>query len=144
MSNQMTSLENVTNDNLFMFSKGILGFNHLTDFLVIKQDEYFSYLQSVQDPAVTFIITDPFHFYPHYEFEIPREILEEYDMESQEALAVRCIVTWHSQREKVTLNLLAPLLFNTWNRKAKQFVLQSTAYTTKHVLYAPNTESGGS
>ncbi|MNI40748.1 Flagellar assembly factor FliW [compost metagenome] len=66
-------------------------------------------------------------------------------MKEKEQVSVRCIVTWHSDRLKVSVNLLAPLIFNTVDRKGKQIVLQNTTYTTKHPLWtdSPKTDEGG-
>ncbi|MEJ9165040.1 flagellar assembly protein FliW, partial [Paenibacillus graminis] len=108
-------------------------------------NDIFSLLSAVDQPEVTFITVNPFDFVPDYEFVLPQDTIQELGMKEKEQVSVRCIVTWHSDRLKVSVNLLAPLIFNTVDRKGKQIVLQNTTYTTKHPLWTdfPKTDEGG-
>ena len=40
----------------------------------------------------------------------------------------------------LTANLMAPIVINTTTRKAKQIVLERSAYTTKHRLFSAEKE----
>ncbi|MFF2912234.1 flagellar assembly protein FliW [Paenibacillus sp. NPDC057934] len=130
---------------IYFFSKGLPGFEQLKEFSLKEYNDTFSLLSAVDQPEVTFITVNPFEFYPDYEFVLPEDIMKEIKVEDEEQISVRCIVTWHSDRLKVSVNLLAPLIFNTVDSKAKQIVLQNTAYTTRHPLWSDSaqTDEGG-
>lgn len=122
--------------SLVTFMKGLPGFENLKDYTVQQYDELFGYLNSVTNPLVGFLIVNPFDFYPDYEIEISETFLEEIEITSRDQVTVRCIVTWNSDRHKVTLNLLAPLIINSEKQYGKQIVLQNVPYTTKQLLWA--------
>ncbi|MBT2291625.1 flagellar assembly protein FliW [Paenibacillus albidus] len=134
-----------TNARIFLFPKGLPGFEQLKEFSLKEHNDIFSLLSAVDQPEVTFITVNPFDFVPDYEFVLPDDTIQELGMKDKEQVSVRCIVTWHSDRLKVSVNLLAPLIFNTVDHKGKQIVLQNTTYTTKHPLWtdSPKTDEGG-
>lgn len=122
------------------FPKGLPGFGMFKDYTIQQYDDLFSYLISKDDPSVAFVIVNPFDFYPDYELDIPDGLLEEIEITSREQVIVRCIVTWNSDRHKVTLNLLAPLVINSKNQQGKQVVLQNVPYTTRQLLWTNGIE----
>ncbi|KZE70236.1 flagellar assembly protein FliW [Paenibacillus jamilae] len=123
----------VNDKEIYRFEKGIPGFEETTEFVLLDQDEApFYYLQSLQQKELSFVLVDPFIFYPEYEFELPDSEAEELGIESN--LVVRSILTLHEQVENSTINLLAPLVFNPDNRQAKQVVLYQSSYLIKHSL----------
>ncbi|MEK3772570.1 flagellar assembly protein FliW [Paenibacillus sp. FSL R5-0887] len=124
-----------TNEPIYIFSKGLPGFEELKKFSLKVHNDTFSLLCAVDQPEVTFITVNPFEFYQDYEFVLPEDTIKEIKVNNKEEVSVRCIVTWHSDRRKVSVNLLAPLIFNTVDSKGKQIVLQNTTYTTRHLLW---------
>lgn len=130
---------------IYSFPKGLPGFEQLKEFRLQEHNQLFSLLSAVDLPAITFITVNPFDFIPHYEFVLSDDTILDLEVNNREQVSVRCIVTWHSDRLQTTVNLLAPLIFNTENQKGKQIVLQNTSYTTKHSLWTEPTigDEGG-
>lgn len=127
---------NIAEDQVIAFPKGIPGFLDCKIYALIQlEDTLFSYLQSVENPAVGFIIVDPFLFFPEYDFELPDITVEELGIVSTEQVMIRCIVTTHSNFQKSTINLVAPIVINTHNRQGKQLVLQRVPYQIKQPLF---------
>jgi len=124
-----------TSGPVFEFPKGLPGFEQLKDFRLQEHNELFSFLSAVEQPAVIFITVNPFDFIPEYEFVLPDDTIEDIGINNREQVSIRCIVTWHSDKAKRTINLLAPLIFNAENQKGKQIILQNTSYTTKHAMW---------
>lgn len=123
----------VEEEQIYQFSKGLPGFDEETDFALIGMAETpFWVLQSVKDKELSFLLGDPFVFYPSYEFELPDDEAEELGI--NEAVAVRCIITLKEQAETSTINLLAPIVLNPLERTGKQIVLHRAPYHTKHSL----------
>lgn len=75
------------------------------------------------------------YFFKSYEFEVPRGVQEEIEIDSPEVLAIKSIVSVQDKLEEATANLLAPIVINTKKMLAKQVVLHDTVYTTKHKLF---------
>lgn len=130
----------VPDEHIYTFEKGIPGFDEEHRFaLIYEQDSPFVYLQSLTQEALAFVVTDPFLFYPEYEFELPDSDAEELKIE--DALLIKCIITLKDNIEESSLNLLAPLVFNPDKRLGKQIVLHQAPYQTSHRLW--KTQSNG-
>ncbi|MFD1903611.1 flagellar assembly protein FliW [Paenibacillus rhizoplanae] len=104
-------------------------------------DGPFWVLQSVHEQSLSFLLSDPFVFYPSYEFELPDDEAEELAIESE--VLVRCILTLKEDVEASTINLLAPIVLNPIDLTGKQIVLHRTPYHTKHSLLQEHTAIDG-
>lgn len=132
----------VSQDQIYHFSKGIPGFDEEVDFaLVTLTDSSFWVLQSIKNQGLSFLLGDPFVFYPSYEFELPDDEAEELGIESE--IVIRCIITLKEQVENSTINLLAPIVLNPNGLAGKQIVIHRTPYHTKHNLFGDNLEVNG-
>lgn len=124
----------VQEEQLYHFSKGIPGFEDENDFVLIAMEGTpFWVLQSLDNKSLSFLLGDPFAFYPDYEFELPSDEAEELEIVSQ--VIVRCMITFKEQAEQSTINLLAPIVLNPERLLGKQVVLHKTPYHTKHSLF---------
>ncbi|MFD0680765.1 MULTISPECIES: flagellar assembly protein FliW [unclassified Paenibacillus] len=126
----------IQESEIIAFPEGIPGFEQLNQFIIIKpnQELPFSFLQSVEEGAVAFIISNPFVFYPEYEFEISEETKHELSIEAEQDVLVWNIISIRDDLENATINLLAPVIVNIKEQVGKQIVLQGTDYTVKHKL----------
>lgn len=124
----------ITVEQIYRFEKGIPGFEDENEFALLPmEDGPFYYLQSLKQEALSFLLTDPFIFFPDYEFELGTS--DKAELEIEEEIFVRCIVTLQESIEQSSMNVLAPLVFNPVNRKAKQIVLHNAAYRTRYPLW---------
>jgi flagellar assembly factor FliW len=126
-----------TDDDLITFVSPLLGFNHLMDFLFISSDELlpFSYLQSVQDPDVTFILVDVKVFFPDYAPNLHKRELKVLQIESESQLSIFGIVVVRDNPEAATVNLKAPVVINSEKKLAKQIILDDDNYKVKTPLF---------
>lgn len=132
----------VSEEQLYHFPKGIPGFEEETEFVLIGLEETpFWVLQSVKEQELSFLLADPFNFYPNYEFELPDEEAEELRIQSE--VIIRSMITLKGKIEQSTINLLAPLVFNPSERTGKQIVIHSGPYHTKHILLREQPELDG-
>jgi flagellar assembly factor FliW len=123
----------VDEEQLYHFSKGLPGFDEETDFALIAMAETpFWYLQSIKSKGLSFLLGDPFVFYPSYEFELPDDEAEELGIDNE--VIVRCVITLKEEAEQSTINLLAPIVLNPVGHTGKQIVLHKAPYHTKHSL----------
>lgn len=130
----------IEEQDIVRFEQGIPGFESLRQFVLVEVQEHapFSYLQCVDDGDVSFIVTDPFEFFPDFECELPDSVVEGLKVKSTEEIVVRVIVSISGDIESATANLVAPVIINHANKLGKQVVLAKTSYTTRHALFQPS------
>ena len=127
------------------FKDGIPAFEDEKEFIILPYDEETPYyfMQSMKTPDLAFLLTVPFLFFPNYTFEIDDDTMEELDIKEKDKLLYYTLITIPNFSIRyMTTNLLAPVVINTKNMKAKQVVLEKSRYTTKERLF-PDENKGG-
>ncbi|NLI70040.1 MAG: flagellar assembly protein FliW [Firmicutes bacterium] len=112
-----------TSENRMYFPQGLLGLEGCHNFLVepVPDNEYFVIFESVEDPDIGLILTDPFPFFPEYEFDLAEADQRELEIKKKEEVLVLVVVTIRGK--KMFANLAAPVMVNPVLRKAKQVIL---------------------
>lgn len=131
--------------NMVYFEEGIPGFpNEMKFFLVpVEEDSPFIFMQSALTPDLAFLLTNPFLFFHDYEFVVDDETMDDLDLESEKNIEIYSILTMQGKDiRQMTANLVAPIVLNLKNRRAKQLILEKSRYTTKHVLFAVSDKEG--
>lgn len=125
------------------FPNGLLGFENNKDFILldVPDNEYFKFLQDINNSYICFLLVNPWDFYDDYDVELSDEELLKIEIEhdGKEQLSVLTIVTLEENFKDSTTNLLAPIVVNLPARKGKQFVLNDSIYATKHRLFPEGT-----
>lgn len=113
---------------------GLLGFPDATRYVLVDADESgaYTWLQSVDEPALAFLGALPWPFFPDYEPELSEEDRLALGVADPAEAQVICLLTITD--EGVTANLLGPIVINVVTRKARQVVLADSAYTTREPL----------
>ncbi len=130
---------------IFTFGKGLPGFPKERQFAFLPHDDgsdnkpNFAYLQSLSTPELTFLLADPFAFFPDYEFTIDDETELRLGTSTQNMPMVWCISMILNKVEDISANLLAPILFNVENNMAMQMILENSKYSTRHRLFPEKT-----
>lgn len=126
----------IQENDIYVFPNGIPGFEEHRQFALIEVEEHkpFSYLQSISNPDLAFVIIDPFIIHPKYEFDLTDDFIQEIQIESVDQILVRVIVSVRDSLDKATANLVAPIVLNANERKGKQVILTHGDYSTKHRL----------
>jgi flagellar assembly factor FliW len=120
-------------------SRGLVGFPEKKRFCIIhhKENSPFFWLQSVDDPALAFVITNPWLFKPDYEVDLEMASRVMGWDDGGEDIPVEChvIVTVpKGSPEKMTANLIGPVIINTKTHEAVQIVLSDESYSHKYPL----------
>lgn len=128
----------IDEDRVLTFDEGIYGFDEFEKYTIldIPEQENFKLLQSIHDPYIAFVIINPWDFFKEYEIEIDNNQLKEIEISSHSQMAIFNILTISDDIENSTANLLAPIIINVNNKKARQFVLNDKIYKTKHLLFS--------
>ncbi len=126
-------------EKIFDMPFGMLGFPDKKCFVILqnKENSPFFWYQSVDDPALAFVITSPFLFMPDYEVDI-EDVLNEMSWNGDsksDILELYVVVNIpKGSPEKMTANLIGPILINNKSHQAVQMVISNSPYTHNHPL----------
>lgn len=127
---------------------GVIGFSDCKRVVLLEHrtDSPFKWLQSVDQPELAFVVIDPTLFVEDYPVDKLKKMLSTVDKKVEE-VAVATIATIPPAPRPITVNLLAPLIFDIKERKGAQIILNDPRYKTRHILAAeaePEPEQDGS
>jgi flagellar assembly factor FliW len=131
----------IPDDRVITFPKGLLGFGSQRNFCLLEpgNDSAFFWLQSVDEPSLAFVVTDPSLFFNDYSVPIKAEQMTELKLAKLEDAQVFVIV--NKIDETLTSNLQGPLVINTITREGEQVVLADRRWTTRHNLVKIGSET---
>lgn len=128
----------IPDDRVITFPKGLLGFSSYTRYCLLEpnDDACFFWLQSLDEPTLAFVVTDPSGFVPEYSVPIRADQMEGIQLDRLEDAQVLVIV--NKVDGALTGNLQGPLVLNSMTRVGEQLVLADKRWTTRHHLMAIN------
>ena len=128
----------IPDNEIVQFPDGLYGFEKETEFTLLpfnpNVESPMEWLQSVKSSHLAFVITDPYMYLQDYKPKLSEEDKKRVKLESNETFLTRTIVTIPENYLEMTTNLIAPLIINKNKGVAKQFVLTSMDYDTRHYL----------
>jgi flagellar assembly factor FliW len=128
----------VDDERIIDFPSGLLGFPEHRRFALIQtgEENYFFWLQSVDEPNLAFVVADPAIFFKGYEVPLRDETRQELRLGDEEGAErfLQVFVICNKVGEWLTGNLLGPLVVNAANRLAQQVVLTEKKWTTRQPL----------
>ena len=80
-------------------------------------------------------VMDPTLVMPDYNPVIEDELLKPMDLTDPENILVLVTVTVPRDIEKMTVNLMAPIIISGENRKANQIIVDQAEYLVKYPIY---------
>ncbi len=122
--------------NILSFEHGIPGFEEEKSFVMlpIEENSIFQVLQSVKTESLAFIITSPYGVTSNYNFDLDEATVHALDIKDVNEVAVFALVSLKEALENSTVNLKAPIVLNTTNKKAKQVILDKEQYDIRHKI----------
>jgi len=121
--------------NVLHFPEGLIGLDQLKHFLVMpnKKDGPLFWIQSVDDPAFAFVVTDPTQFFFDYLVVPDTKEREKLGIDENGACFILAIVSI-SPEKKISLNLSGPLLYAPETNRGLQVILEDARYSTQTPL----------
>lgn len=127
----------IGDDSIITFPEGIPGFEELRKFTLIDMGEDLSnlfWLQSVERPEISFIVTDPFVIYNGYEVNIPDNDLELLEITKPETVLALAIMVVSEDPKDIRVNLKAPVIINVDKKLGKQILQQNESLPIRYYL----------
>lgn len=109
-------------ENIIKFKNGLLGFEELNNFLLIKtENDLFFWLSSIDQPELVFPLIGL------------RLVDDQYpQVEGNEAFG---IVTLNSEPSEITVNLKAPVYIDQDSKEGYQSIIDKERYSVKYKLF---------
>ena len=129
----------VSEDHIITFAAGLPGFPDERRFALINDhlQPPFYCLQSVDNPSLAFVVTDPTALVFDYRPKNGGGTLQELQASSPEDLQVLVTLTIPPGRPReITANLMSPLLINPQRRLGKQVVIEKPHYSHQYPVIA--------
>ena len=129
----------VADEKVLHFPEGIIGFHSLKRFVLLgKQSRLVMWLQAVDNPRIAFIVINPFIFESDYNPQLTQEDLDFLKVQDSSDLHIFAIVVVPEDPQKMTANLLGPVVINTKEKLGKQVILLDGGYSVKHPIVKLN------
>lgn len=115
---------------LITFPKGLLGFPQLTLFRLLEPHDGYplKFLQSEEDPEVSFTCINPVVVKPDYDVPLNLEEAQALGLESPEDALILTLVVVPEDPRQMTTNLAGPLVVNGKTRTGYQIVFGSEKF----------------
>lgn len=131
----------IADEKMIHFPQGIPGFDEYKDYVILydndgEKQELFAWLQCATEQELAFPVVDPFRIMETYNPMIEDDLLKPLGDFTDEDLMVLLLVTVPSDVKKTSVNMKAPLLINSLNRRAMQVIVENEDYEIKHMLIA--------
>lgn len=127
IKNQQFGNIEYTEDSIIKFDEGLLGFEDLTSFLIVNDENgIFSWLTSVDQPEIIFPILSI------------KLLQEDYDSNVEENFEPFGIVRLDKKPEDITINLKAPVFIDLSDKKGFQKILDKEEYPVSYPLFIKN------
>lgn len=124
---------------------GLIGFSTLQRFVLLCQnpDSPFRWLQSIDEPALAFLLADPGRYVEGYGVDIDDVLAAQLGLTAETPTLLLTTATIPTGRPKdMTLNLTAPIVINVEKRLARQVVLENDAYTMRYRVFPTEARTG--
>jgi flagellar assembly factor FliW len=117
-----------------VFPDGLVGCQTWKNFVLLTDDEEdlpVAYLQSLDQPEVRLLVTDPRLIDGAYAAPLTDGDKTSLELDTSDNTVTYCTLTVANDGG-ITANLLGPLVINTRTRRGRQLVLTESGYSTRH------------
>ena len=120
-------------EDIIIFEDGIPGFENNKKFVIVRNENYapFEWLVCVDGTKLRFAMLNPMIAYPEYSPNISRAQVEGLNLDNPDDVLVYSFVTVAANPNESTLNLMAPVLINTKEKRGRQIILENSQYSTR-------------
>lgn len=132
----------VAESSLIHLPAGLIGFPRFAKFVMFEHKPPFSWLHSIEDENLAFVVVDGFEFGKEYDVKPPKND-KDCDFREDDEFAILVIVTVRSDPRMTTVNLKAPVFINMRNRRGVQIIIDDARFSTRHPLWSEESGAEG-
>jgi flagellar assembly factor FliW len=137
-SSRFGTLE-VASDKIIAMPGGMPGFPEDKRFVILERKESLPFLwyQSADSPSLAFVIANPFLFKADYQVDLnaSRKGMGWEDATEKDLKLYVIINASTGDPERMTANMMGPLVIHTGKREALQMVLNNSPYSHRYPIF---------
>src|SRR5688500_10543995 len=120
----------VQDEDVLHFPSGLYGLPQSKRFCLLPHDSApgIQWLQSMDQPEIALMVTDPFPFFPDYELVVPDDVAETLQAHSAGDLLISVTLTADGAQNAVYANMMGPDVVNPSKGLAAQVAQDSSRY----------------
>lgn len=126
----------VPSDSVVEIEGGMIGFPKETRYVLLEYNPPFSWLHSVENPDLAFVVINASDVGDYYVSRLPLAGFELSTGEIKDLSAINVVAVRPNPADS-TINLKAPVIVNVVSRKGKQIILEDPECSTRLPLLAP-------
>lgn len=131
---------NLDESKIIQFENGIFGFEGYKNYTLLfdneeGQGQEISWLQSLEEPDLAIPVISPFLVETDYNPEVEDELLKPLGQLNEENIVVLVSITVPADIQNMSVNLKAPFIINSDERKGTQIIVENADYEIKHRFY---------
>jgi flagellar assembly factor FliW len=127
----------IAEEKILCFEGGLPGFDNCSRFTIISSEETdpFLWLQSLDEPDVALAVINPFRLFPDYTPAVNEMDLEKIGSPADEDVLALTVAVIPVKYEKMTTNLVSPILINLKTNQARQIIMENSTYQVKQPIF---------
>ncbi len=131
----------IDDEKIIEFPGGIVGFPDLNKFAIVHDSEKtdgssLSFLLSLDEPAFAMPVMDPHIVKPDYNPMVEDDLLIPLgELVPEDTIVLVTVTVPRGEIEKMTVNLMAPVIINAKTRKGAQVILTEDGYDIHFPIY---------
>ncbi|MFA5479043.1 MAG: flagellar assembly protein FliW [Candidatus Muiribacteriota bacterium] len=125
----------INENDVYFFKYGVFGFENYKKFVFLNEEEsMFSWLQSVDNPDLAFVIIRPIDFYYNYILDLDLPDANDLMIDDNSETEIFCIVVIPEDTSMMTGNLQGPIILNKSRMLGKQVISLNPEHKLKHFI----------
>ena len=129
----------VQESSLINIIGGVFGFPDEKQYVLLEYSPPFSWLQSIENPELAFVVVNAAEFGDEYKVPLPigdRDL----DLKEDDDVAIINLVTVRPNPSMTTVNLKAPIIVSLKTRVGRQVILDDERYPIRLPLWSASEE----
>jgi len=120
----------IEQEKTFLFPNGLPGLEEDKRFALLSREEgqAICCLQSLDHWEIALPVINPFHLMPTYECNVIPDDISALSIEAPEDVLTLSVMVIPKESEKMTVNLVAPIIINLKNHMGRQIFLENKKY----------------
>ena len=127
----------IESNKVITFKDGLPGFDDYSQYILIKADEIgiMYWLQAVDEPEIALCLANSFAVLRDYHPEVTAADIADLETTDPADIIVLTVLVVPEDVEKMTGNLMAPVLINHAKKIGKQLILADDRYSARYSIF---------
>ena len=131
------ALKTVRPENVFRFPEGLLGFQHIKEYVFILNDKVkpFMFMHALDGSDMCFVCVESFMICPTYQIKLPDGLVSALEIETQEDVLLLNLVTVRQKIEDISANMVSPIVINIKKRLGRQMIVENSEFQMRYKIW---------